>query len=127
LQNVEFYNKYKDVVNIICVYILEAHFVNKDEDGNIIDGWPIGSNWHIPQHKNIDDRIELAKKYVNEFNFLIPTFVDSIENDFNNKYAAWPDRAYVIFEDKIIYVSKVNNDGSRNMMWAEEIEQLLTS
>ncbi len=122
----EFYKKYKDSVNIICIYILEAHFVEKDENGNIVEGWPVGSKWHIPQHKTIEDRTEMAKKYINEFDFIIPTYIDSIENDFNNKYAAWPDRAYVIYENKMMYVSRVNNDGSRDMMWVDEIENLLS-
>ena len=104
---------------------MEAHFVNKDGSGKIIEGWPVGSKWHIPQHETLDERINLAMKYISEFDFPIPVYVDNIENEFNTKYAAWPDRAYIIFENKIIYVSHVNEDGSRDMAWVEEIEKLV--
>ncbi len=65
----------------------------------------------------------MAKRFISEYNWSIPTLIDSIDNDFNTKYSAWPDRAYMIYEGKLIYVSKINNDGSRNNYWTSEIEQ----
>ena len=112
-------------MNIVCIYILEAHFVEKNNDGKIIDGWPIGSSYNYPQHKTINDRISMANKFITDFKWNIPTFVDTIENDFNKVYSAWPDRAYVIFNDRLIYISKINKDGSRNMTWVNEIEMIL--
>lgn len=112
------------MINIICIYILEAHFVNKDENGQIIEGWPIGSQYNYPQHKTLNDRISMANKFIQQYDWPIPTFIDTMDNDFNNIYSAWPDRAYLVFEGKLLYVSKINNDGSRNTAWTSEIEQL---
>ena len=85
---------------------MEAHFVEKNEQGEIVEGWPIGSQYNYPQHKTIDDRLNMAKKFIHQYQWPIPTVIDSIENEFNEKYAAWPDRAYLIFE------------------WTSEIEEL---
>jgi len=65
----------------------------------------------------------MANLFVNEYDWPILTLVDSIDNDFNNKYSAWPDRAYLIYEGKLLYVSKINNDGTRNDYWTSEIEK----
>jgi hypothetical protein len=66
----------------------------------------------------------MAKTFIDEYNWPIPTLVDTIDNDFNNKYGAWPDRAYMIYDGQLIYVAKINNDGTRNNYWTSEIEQL---
>ena len=101
------------------MYILEAHWVEKD-----LDGWPIGENFRIPKHKNIEDRINVAKMFINDYSWNIPTVVDSFENDFNNKYKSWPDRVYIINENKLVYYSNVNEDGSRETSWTNEILRL---
>jgi hypothetical protein len=37
----------------------------------------------------------MAQKFVEEFDWPIPTYVDNYENDFDNEYGAWPDRIFV--------------------------------
>lgn len=106
---------------------MEAHFVERNEDGKIIEGWPIGQSFEYPQHKTTDDRIQMADMFTKKYQWPIPTYVDSIDNDFNNKYAAWPDRAYLIYDKRLIYVARVNNNGTRNDYWTTEIEKLLDS
>lgn len=96
--------------------------MNKDETNKIIEGWPIGRKFQYSQHITIEDRIKMANLFINEYQWPIPTYIDSIDNNFNNKYAAWPDRAYLIFDNQLIYVSKINNDGTRNNYWTSEIE-----
>ena len=118
----QFYHRYKEFVDIICIYILEAHFVEKDANGKIVEGWPIGKQYQYPQHKNENERINMANKFINEYKWPIPTYIDSMDNDFNNNYSAWPDRAYLIFDNQLLYFSKINNDGSRNTFWTHEIE-----
>jgi hypothetical protein len=39
---IAFANKYKDICKCIFIYIKEAHFVERDENGKYVDGWPIG-------------------------------------------------------------------------------------
>lgn len=64
----------------------------------------------------------MANLFISEYNWPIPTYVDSINNDFNNKYAAWPDRAYMIYDDKLLYVARIKTNGNRNDFWTSEIE-----
>ena len=101
---------------------MEAHFVERDDNRRIIEGWPIGRKYEYPQHKNSEDRIQMANQFIKEYNWPIPTYIDSMDNDFNNQYAAWPDRAYLIYDNKLLYFSKINTDGSRNNFWTSEIE-----
>lgn len=110
-------------MNILCIYILEAHFVDKDKNGKVIEGWPIGRDYNYPQHKTLEDRLELANKFIKDYEWKIPTVVDTMENDFNEKYAAWPDRAYVISNGKLEYFARINDDGSRSTFWTDEIEK----
>ena len=98
--------------------------MKKNEFGDVVEGWPIGSAWNFPQHETIHDRIALAQEFKNTFNFPIPMYVDSMTNQFNTGYGAWPDKAYVIFEDKLVYSACLNQDGTRNMMWVDEIESM---
>jgi len=42
---------YGNVVNILCVYIMEAHAT---------DQWPLGRFSKRPQHKTLQDRIDAA-------------------------------------------------------------------
>ncbi len=37
----------------------------------------------------------MAKKFITDFNWQIPTFVDNFDNDFDNEYGAWPDRVFM--------------------------------
>lgn len=124
---IDFYNKYKDIFDIINIYILEAHFIEKDEKGNITNGWPIGYKNNYPQHKTLDDRIKMAQLTIDKYNIPFTTYIDSFDNQFNNVYKVWPDRAYVIFKGKMCYISTSSEDGFRLKTWTEEIEELYLS
>lgn len=124
----QFYERTKDIVNVITIYTLEAHWVKEtvnEEGKKELDGWPIGHSYRIPQHETIDDRIEMANEFIKEFNWIIPTVVDVFTNDFNNVYASWPDRGYIIYENRLIYMSNLNKDGTRNCAWTDEMMNIL--
>ena len=121
----DFYNKYSSVATIYILYILEAHFVEKDDEGNFTGGWPIGYQYNYSQHKNIEDRKNMVKLLIDEFNPTIPILMDNINNDFQNAYNPWPDKAFMFLNGKIKYISRPNNDGGRDMYWTEEIAKLL--
>ena len=57
---------------IICVYIQEAHFVERDETtGAITEGWPIGYyEYEYGKHKTMDDRYAMVKIAFEEMNCL---------------------------------------------------------
>jgi hypothetical protein len=58
-----FAQKYKDQCKTVFVYIKEAHFVEYDEQGNIVDGWPIGFDTELPQHKSEEERVQRACEF----------------------------------------------------------------
>ncbi len=120
-----FYDQYSKVADIYILYILEAHFVEKDETGKIIGGWPIGSQYNFPQHKSMEDRRKMVALLRNEFQLDIPCLMDTMENSFQNIYRPWPDRAFVFHEGVIRYMAKINDDGSRNNVWTADIANLL--
>jgi len=75
------------------IYISEAHATDEWKLGNIVD---------INQHKNIQDRIDAAKNFIETYDWKIPTVVDSFDSvnapSFENLYSAWPER-YIIFNE----------------------------
>lgn len=120
-----FFEKWKAHIDILTIYIAEAHFVEKDEKGKIVGGWPIGRQFNYPQHKSLEDRINMTRQFIETYDWPIHTVVDTMDNDFNRVYAVWPDRAYLIFKERILYKAMINDDGTRNTFWSKEIEALL--
>lgn len=120
-----FYDKYSSIADIYILYILEAHFVEKDEEGNFIGGWPIGYQYNYEQTKTIDDRKKMIELLLDEYHPTIPIMIDTMENDFQNKYRSWPDRAYVFKNNRIEYIAKINDNGTRNTYWTNEIMEML--
>ena len=121
----EFYDKYKQVADIYIIYILEAHFVEKDADGHFIDGWPIGYQYNFGQTKTMEERKNMVQLLKDEYHPTIPIYIDNMKNDFQNAYNAWPDKAYVFQNKKIQYIARNNDDGSRDTFWTDEISLLL--
>mmetsp|Transcript_50184 Transcript_50184/g.61567 ORF Transcript_50184/g.61567 Transcript_50184/m.61567 type:complete len:124 (-) Transcript_50184:64-435(-) len=98
------YSNYNSTFNFITIYISEAH---------ASDEWPLRTKKSllIKQHKTNLDRINVAKGFVNEYGFKLPMYVDTISNDFERTYSAWPLRAFVILKNKIIWHLKPKNPG----------------
>ena len=122
----DFMRRYKESCDIYFVYILEAHFVEKDENGVIIEGWPIGRQYNIPQHRTMEERREMAARL--SFELGTPakhTLIDLYSNPFQNTYHVWPDGALMFIDQVLVYQSRINDNGTRPGIWTEEIEQLL--
>lgn len=47
-------------ITCVFIYINEAHFVDRDSEGSIIEGWPVGT-LEYPSQKTLDDRTRMAK------------------------------------------------------------------
>ena len=93
------------------IYISEAHA--KDE-------WPLSTQDDINQHKTIYDRIEAAKRIQS----LVPIYCDSFEeNNFQNVYSGWPERAFLIHNDEIKYISYHKVDGYDD--WHSEVAEII--
>lgn len=96
------YEMFRDRADFLTVYIREAH---------ASDEWPVGNICVIPQHKTLQDRLTAAQNFVRDYNYNIPCVVDCMENKFNEVYAIWPERYYVISADnKIAHVSSPTNE-----------------
>ena len=88
------------------IYIQEAH----------TKLWPIGLNHPDPQ-VNFQDRCERARSFVDEekvpFDFNL--YVDTWDNEFSNTYQSWPDRFYLIDDNKrLLASSEYGRDGDED-------------
>lgn len=92
-------SKFSRIVNFLVIYIAEAH---------AIDEWPVGDPLKIMQPISTIERVGIASKFKKDYNFLLPMLVDTVQNEFEQTYSAWPIRFYVIHEDKIVF--KANPD-----------------
>ena len=118
----EFYNRYKDKLNIFIVYISEAHFV--EENGY---GWAIGYNYRIPQHKTLEERIVRAKQLRDEFAINIPMFIDNMGHSFNLEYGAWPDMLYYITNNKVVFFGELEEGGIRRETFSSKLERMMNN
>jgi len=71
----------------LTVYILEAHAA---------DTWPIGSDVVYNQTTTIEERSAVARDFIEHNNYEFPIRIDPPQNPFNNVFAAWPLRFFVI-------------------------------
>lgn len=122
-----FYDCHSSKADIYIVYILEAHFVEKDADGNFIGGWPIGYQYNYEQTKSMDDRRKMVDLLIDKYHPTIPILIDKMDNNFQNAYNPWPDRAFVFLDNKIKYIAMTNDDGTRNTFWTDEIADLINT
>ncbi len=91
------YRRYSDRATFVAVYIREAHPT---------DEWQMESNEKegvcYPQPKSSAARVAIANDMVRRFRFPIPFLVDDITNTADAVYAGWPERIYVIDENKFL-------------------------
>ncbi|KAL9657445.1 hypothetical protein ABK040_016714 [Willaertia magna] len=83
----------------LTIYIKEAHAV---------DEWKLGNRICIKQHKTIEERKSAALQMINDLKLEIPTFLDTIDNSFEELFCIWPER-YIILDPKkgneIVFIS----------------------
>ncbi|EDV18712.1 uncharacterized protein TRIADDRAFT_34769, partial [Trichoplax adhaerens] len=81
------------------IYIKEAHAA--DEWALPVTNENLGVCFLQP--KKLEARINIAKQFINRFQFQLPFFIDCIENDTMKAYDAVPERLYVVDDGKIVY------------------------
>ena len=86
------------------VYINEAHAA---------DTWNIGLSAGAINlnHKKISQRIECAKKLIDEFGLNLPVYCDTMDDGFENLFASRPTRYFVIENNKILMISRPVDSG----------------
>ena len=86
--------RYADRATFRTVYIKEAHAE---------DEWQMDSNVEddvcYAQPRTFDDRMRIARDFVNRFDYQMPLLVDGIDDAAKTIYAGWPERLYVIESD----------------------------
>jgi len=84
-------------VQWVLVYICEAHAE---------DEWPIGAPVvAVNQHKTVEQRAKACADCLDALGAKLPTVLDSMENEFNDLYAAWPLRFYLIDNGVIEHIA----------------------
>lgn len=90
-------DEFDDVATFAAVYIVEAHAV---------DEWPVGDQLKIKQPNTNAERCSIARSFVKQYELRMPMLVDSIENNFNETFAAWPIRFFVIQNGIMAYIAQ---------------------
>jgi len=89
-------------VKFLTVYIEEAHAQ---------DEWPIGKTISVcKQAKTIEQRSEMAKtlerklcEIQNGGQEVMEIVLDTMNNDFEKQFAAWPFRFYAIQDNRVVF------------------------
>jgi hypothetical protein len=86
------------VARFLTIYIEEAHA--RDE-------WWLpdsqGGKACISNHTCIEDRLVTAERFVRDFGFDSELVCDSFANDVNDRFAAWPERLFIIQNGVVVY------------------------
>uniref|UniRef100_A0A8B9TPB2 Iodothyronine deiodinase n=1 Tax=Anas platyrhynchos TaxID=8839 RepID=A0A8B9TPB2_ANAPL len=84
---------FSSIADFLIIYIEEAHAA---------DGWAFKNNIIINNHRSLEDR-KIAAQLLQKNNPLCPVVLDTMENLSSSKYAALPERLYLLQEGKVIY------------------------
>lgn len=87
--------EFEGKADILGVYISEAHAE---------DEWPLGTKYCYNQPKEMETRLEIANTFVKDFKVETPMLVDTMDNQFDNSFAAWPERFYIVHNDRVVFV-----------------------
>lgn len=94
-------DEFASQVDFLGVYISEAH---------ASDEWPLGVKYIYEQPKEMETRLSIANGFVNDFKFNLPMLVDTMENQFDSHFAAWPERFYIVKNNTLILVGEPTTD-----------------
>ncbi len=79
-------------INFILIQIDEAHS----------SAWPLGLKDQVEPQQDLSDRVKRANDFVEKDQVPFEVLIDTWENDFANKYKAWPDKYICIDKNKKI-------------------------
>jgi len=88
--------KYGGRIDLLTVYILEAHAA---------DTWPLGMKICYKQTHTIEQRAKVACDFVSDNQYEFEVMLDEPPaNAFNELFAAWPLRFWVIENKKVTFI-----------------------
>lgn len=129
----EIYQRYRDRVQFLNIYIREAHPV---------DGWWLGKGlpgllltWSKSRAdrtsrdpRTLAERRKQAGSCQDSLDLGIPTLVDDLDDRVNKTYAAWPTRLYLVDRTgTVVYAGKPGPYGFRPSRLEQAIQQLLNN
>lgn len=88
------YSKYSRTVNFLVIYIAEAH---------ASDEWPVGDPLKIMQPRSTLERAAIASKFKKDYSFLLPMLVDTVDNEYEQTFSAWPIRFYIVHKSTVLF------------------------
>ena len=88
------YERHRDVVRFICVYIKEAH--PDDGVGGYRYDYNVDRGIAIDKPKTEDERAAVARHCLLRLDLRMPMLLDDMTNQAEEKYVAWPDRLFVL-------------------------------
>jgi len=93
----ELVSVFKDHVDFLTIYILEAHAE---------DTWPMGFHIKYYQTHTNEARAKVARDFISQTSYELPLRIDEApSNKFNSVFAAWPLRYYLLSPSgKVIYI-----------------------
>jgi len=114
-------NMYKNQVEFLLIYIREAH---------PIDGLQMEQNVRegilLPSPRSLEEKEAHALECVRDLNIKFTTLVDTMDNEVEQAYAAWPIRLYVVGKDgRIAWKGKPGPDGFLPAELAVAIEEVI--
>ena len=115
----EIYMQYRDRVEFYLVYIQEIH---------PSDGWQVLSNVQddvlFEQPETIDEKAEMAGVCLLNLNLKMPTLLDGMDNEVDLKYAALPERLFVLdAQGNVAWRSETGPWGFDVDAWVAEIRR----
>lgn len=87
----QIYNEYKDRVAFYGIYVSEAHPMDGRVSKKNVDAGVC-----FLQPKTFDERIGVAKAFIEATGYQLPLLLDTMDNATAEKYAALPDRLVVV-------------------------------
>lgn len=79
------------------MYIREAHPTDgRQSPQNVRD------NVLVESPKSLEEREKVARDFAAQFKFPLPIYVDTLTDEVERKYTAWPDRLYVLNAEGVI-------------------------
>lgn len=86
-----------------------------------LDGWAFKNNAVIKNHRSLEDR-KTAAQFLQQKNPLCPVVLDTMENLSSSKYAALPERLYVLQAGNVIYKVKTTNSNKHNILRSSTVK-----
>jgi hypothetical protein len=100
LKLAEYHKQRNSPIDFIIIYIKEAH---------ASDGWKFDGQQYsfIANHRDIQDRIEAVKTLIDLAKITkengISIYCDTFDDHTNHLFRGWPERLYVLHDQKIFY------------------------